>query len=69
MAKDTTVTNAGKETRQRAGWLATKAAGKPVPFALEGGKLVCMDCNSAYADRDGFIAHTCAAVKAAKAGG
>ena len=70
MAKDTIVTNAGKETRQRAGWLTTSAAAKPVPFELEDGKLVCMDCSTSHADRDAFIKHICAGtVKAAKAGG
>ena len=55
MARDT----AKRGTLQRAGWLTTKAAGKPVPFAMEGGKLVCMTCEAAHADRDKFIGHGC----------
>ncbi len=56
-------------TRQRAGWLTTKAAGKPVPFAMEDGKLVCMTCEAAHADRDKFIAHSCTPTAAKKVGG
>lgn len=65
MARDT----AKLGTLRRAGWLTTKAGGKPVPFAMEGGKLVCMTCEAAHADRDSFIKHNCAPTAAKKAGG
>ncbi len=65
MARDT----AKRGTLQRAGWLTTKAAGKPVAFAMEGGKLVCMTCEATHADRGAFIKHSCTPTAAKKVGG
>ena len=55
--------------RQRAGWLTTKAEGKPVPFSLSPNReLECMECDAVSKDRDSFIEHKCRKAQAPKAG-